>query len=112
MGMHPDSAELLRRQALVHLLVKEVGYRLVVEPDGGDRAALLYQAEILDQKQVVLGADAKAADLRRSGITQEQQLRPSIRRQPQGRRWPGIPLSQTQGLLGNFHRHRIPLGFL
>lgn len=49
MGVYPDPAKLLRSEAGIDLIVKEIRYRLIVEGNMDQRAGLFYQLQVLDQ---------------------------------------------------------------
>ena len=53
MRVHPDPSELFRPAACIHLVVEEVGHRLVVELDVHPRAGLLHEPHIFDEQQIV-----------------------------------------------------------
>jgi len=83
MRMQPEPEELRWSETCIHLLIEEIGHALVVEGDGGHARPLTDQPHIVDQQQVIGRADPESTDFGRSGITQKQQLRPGIRREPQ-----------------------------
>lgn len=76
MGVDPDPSELLRSPSRVDLGIEELRDRAVFERHSDHRTVLPDEDHILDQQQVVRRADPEAADFRRPGITQEQQLGP------------------------------------
>ena len=86
--MHPDTGELLRAQPLVHLQIKEVRDRRIVELDRDAGTGLAQQHQILQVEQVIRHADREPADLGVSRVPQEQELGPGRRAEPQRRgRW-------------------------
>ena len=74
MGVTPDARELLRMELPVHTLIEEVGHATVVEMNAGGGHLLANGEEILDVEEILFRRDAKAADLRVAGMTEELQL--------------------------------------
>ena len=81
--MNPDPPKLFWTEARVHLVVKEVGHRLIIEGHMSQRAGLLHQLQVLYQQQIVLSSNPEASDFGVSIITQVQQFRPGSRAEPQ-----------------------------
>ena len=72
MGVDPNSGELFRSPSCVNLLVKEIGYRFIVECNMRPGADLFDKLHILDEQQVVAGCDTESANLGVPEVTQEQ----------------------------------------
>ena len=83
--MDPHAGKLLRAQASIHLPVKEVGDRLVIEFDRHLRALLFDKLHVVDAQQVIAATDSEPTHFRVTQIPQVQQLRPRIRTETQRR---------------------------
>ena len=84
-GVNPDPATLFRATTEVDLLLKVLSHRDVIERDKCLGATLADKLDLLDQQQVIRASDAERADFGRADVTQEQQLGPGCRREPQAR---------------------------
>ena len=84
-GVNPDPPALFRATTEVDLLLEVFSHRDVVERDECLGAALADELDLADQQQVIGAGDAKRSDLGLADITQEQQLGPGCRREPQAR---------------------------
>ena len=86
MRMQPDPGELLGTASCIDLLVEQLRYGIIIERDADGGAGLAYQPDLFHQQQVVGRRDPEPADLSGPEITQEQQLGPGGRCEPQRRR--------------------------
>ena len=84
-GMDPYPTNAFRLSARVNLLIEEVGHGFVLEGDRQRGAVLPDEPDVLDQKQVVLGTDAKPTDFGVTQIAEKQELAPSVRREAERR---------------------------
>lgn len=85
MGVNPNASKLFWSASGIALLVKVVSDSRVVEGNRHRRALLFNELHVFNQQQIVSGRDAEAANLRITVVTEIQQLRPRIRREPE--RW-------------------------
>ena len=83
MGVNPDPPELFGTQSAINLPIEELGDRLVLEGDRDDGTVLAHQHEVFDQQQIVSGGNPEAPDFGLTEITQEQQLGPRGRMEPE-----------------------------
>ena len=81
--MNPDPTKLLRMETRIHLVVKEIGDRIIDEGHMSQRTGLFHNLQILHQQQVVLRGNPEASDFGLSIVTQVQQFRPGSRAEPE-----------------------------
>ena len=84
-GVYPDPPALFGGASEIDLLLEVLSHRDVVERDECLGAALADELDLADQQQVIRAGDAERADFGRADVTQEQQLGPGCRREPQAR---------------------------
>lgn len=85
MSMNPDSRELFRSPTQVDLLVEELGHGFIHKRHRDWRADLRDQDEFLNQQQIVGAGDPEPSHFGIAEITQEQQLGPRGRAEPECR---------------------------
>ena len=85
MRVQPYPAKVRGMATLIDLFVKEVRHRVVVESNGHAGALLLHEPDVLDEHRVVGFGDCEPTDFRRAVVTQEQQLGPRVRGEPERR---------------------------
>jgi hypothetical protein len=85
MGVNPDPAALFGAATEIDLLLEVLSHRDVIERDERLGTALADELDLADQQQVVGTSDAEGPDFGRADVTQEQQLGPGCRREPQAR---------------------------
>ena len=83
MSVNPDTSKRFRLASCIALLVKIVSDRRIVEGDRHRRALLFDELHVFNQQQIIRGRNAEATDLRVTVVTEIQQLRPRIRREPE-----------------------------
>ena len=79
MGVAPDPQEILRQQALIDAAVREISDRFVLHRHGHHRGLLPLCYVIFHIERIILGRDAKAADLGLAEVAEELQLQPGQR---------------------------------
>ena len=84
-GVNPDPAALFGAATEVDLLLEMFSHRDVVERDERLGAALADELDLADQQKVLGTGDPERSNFSRADITQEQQLGPGCRREPQAR---------------------------
>ena len=84
-GVNPDPPALFGAATEVDLLLKVLSHRDVIERDKRLGTALADELNLADQQQVIGASDAERPDFGRADVTQEQQLSPGCRREPQAR---------------------------
>ena len=85
MRVQPDPAEIPRVATLIDLFIKEVRHSFVVEGNSHRSALLPHEADVLNKRKVVGFGDCEPTNFRRAVVTQEQQLGPRVRGEPERR---------------------------
>ena len=125
MRVQPYPAEVCRMPTLIDLFIEKVRHSVVVKGNGHSGALLLHEPDILDEGEVVGMRDGEAANFRSAVVTQEQQLGPRIRSEPErrsggrcrnlapqaeSRRFPPLPILYMHGIShrsGSLRRTRV-----
>lgn len=85
MGVYPNPAEISGMATLIDLFIKKVRHGFVVEGNRHRSALLPHEADVLNKRKVVGFGDCEPTNFRRAVVTQEQQLGPRVRGEPERR---------------------------
>ena len=84
-GVNPDPTTLFGAATVIDLLFEVLSHRDVIKRDESLGAALADELDLADQQQIIRAGDSERANFSRADVTQEQQLGPGCRREPQTR---------------------------